>query len=276
MPEEKTTESASSEESVVTDASLDSAAEESTNTETPKETDLGAEAPAETSVVETPKAPTEKVVDTENAERSKLGRKFATLEGENKALKERLDAIEQRSQEPPSSDSEEDFIYPTTKTELHEQFRDFQKQESQAQAKARKGYEESYLGTLSKLSENSDEKEHEAILGEMSKPGSKFNLKHSNNGSYDAEKNYLRAQNHILSEKLKTAASPTPPENPLKGEEPSGPLGVGGESKVVSKQVKPVKLDAYAQEFKEKMGMSDEDVADALSGDEMPSMQRGM
>lgn len=295
MPEDKKAESASSEESVVTSANLDSAAEEVAKKEESKPTDLGAETPPtenagekegeqkseELTATGTSEATTEPVetvvvppgsVAKDNTESSRLGRKFVALEEENRVFKQRLEDIEKRSQEPIVED---DFVYPTTKEELRKEFLDFQKTEHDVKVKSQKNYESGYLQKLEDMSEGISPEDHKAVLDKMGADNSPFNKRYSNNSGYDAEKNFLKAQTSVLMERLKIATK-NDPKNPLKGDTPPEALGVGGESKVESRKVKEVKLNKEDQAFKDSMGWDDAKVASAFEGDEMPSMQRGM
>lgn len=295
MPEDKKAESASSEESVVTSANLDSAAEEVAKKEESKPTDLGAETPPtenagekegeqkseELTATGTSEATTEPVetvvvppgsVAKDNTESSRLGRKFVALEEENRVFKQRLEDIEKRSQEPIVED---DFVYPTTKEELRKEFLDFQKTEYDVKVKSQKNYESGYLQKLEDMSEGISPEDHKAVLDKMGADNSPFNKRYSNNSGYDAEKNFLKAQTSVLMERLKIATK-NDPKNPLKGDTPPEALGVGGESKVESRKVKEVKLNKEDQAFKDSMGWDDAKVASAFEGDEMPSMQRGM
>ena len=275
MSDDKKAEPASSKEPVVTDASLDSAAEKATEKEVEKPTDLGAETPSlekteekekpdETPVIP-PETAGEKIVAKDNAESTRLGRKFVVLE-------ERLDAVEKRGQEPVV---EEEFMYPTTRAEMKQHFQDFQKEDNAVRAEEQKTYESGYLQKLETMAEGISAEDHKAVLDKMGEQNSPFNKRYSNNSGYDAEKNFLKAQNSVLKGKL-DAATTKEPTNPLKGETPTEALGVGGESKVVSRPVKEIKLDKAAQEFKDSMGWDDKKVASAFEGEEMPSMQRGM
>ncbi len=299
MSDDKKAEPASSKEPVVTDASLDSAAEKATEKEVEKPTDLGAETPSlekteekekpediyngspnraklvDLPVLKTvipPETAGEKIIAKDNAESTRLGRKFVVLEEQNQALQQRLDAVEKRGQEPVV---EEEFIYPTTKAEMKQHFQDFQKEDNAVRAEEQKTYESGYLQKLETMAEGISAEDHKAVLDKMGEQNSPFNKRYSNNSGYDAEKNFLKAQNSVLKGKL-DAATTKEPTNPLKGETPTEALGVGGESKVVSRPVKEIKLDKAAQEFKDSMGWDDKKVASAFEGEEMPSMQRGM
>lgn len=283
MAEDIVTEPASTEEPVVTDASLENAAGESTIVkEAPKtqgSEDLGAvETPAveKEPVVEVQDvgaivpAPTEKVADAEHQESSKLGRKFSDLKGENQTLRERLDALEKRTQEPVVTE-EEEFLYPTTKAELHQQFQEFQNKQQQDVGLAKSKYQDGYLEKLTDLTDGVDPGQKKLIMDEMGKPESPFNVKLSDNPHADAETNYLKAQNFVLTNQVKSLRAPLEPENPLKGNPPTEALGVGGGSKVVARSAAPIKLDPEAQAFKESCGFSDEDVADAINGGDIAS-----
>ena len=203
---------------------------------------------------EVPPVQASKITPEENAERSKLGRKLASVEN---ALSEVMNRLEYLTKEKEPKEEEGlggVFEMPTTPEEL-EAF--IEKREAKKQQSVTK-YETNYLTTLDKVRVD-DESEHSAIMAEML---TNFNIKHSDNASMDARLNYADAERAMLRKKM---ATPVAPKVNLKGEKPNG-TGVDHGTKVETKKVKDIELDPYAAEFVAKTGMSKESVNKSLTG----------
>jgi len=206
----------------------------------------------------------EKDTEEKHKESSELGRipflqsKVEGLENKFTSVEEKIDMLLNAGPGKIEDDTDitgldEDFI-PTTRKELLELMdkRDKEKE------KREKGYDRNYMAGFAKFKEEED---HDNIMNELKQ---NFNFKHTDDGSLDAEMNYLKASRAFYRKKL----SGKSPESPLKGEKPKGPLGAGSDGeRTIEKETAPPKLDKDAQDFVSSVGMSDESVKKALGGE---------
>jgi hypothetical protein len=210
---------------------------------------------------------------SDNADRSKLGRKVKFMEDSLNGIKEsiddRMDRIEQmltKNQQPEpykeDFEDEDDEEIILTKKEFKEQMQSFMTEQQTQKTDSQAQYEKGYLSTIKQLgAEEESEDEFNAIYDEMM---TNFNNKLSDNPEMDAERNWLKATKSVLK---KQAAQPIKKENPLKGRKPKAPLGKGSTDTVPKSASAVPELDDVAAEFIKKTGMSDELVADALNGE---------
>lgn len=270
--EEETIE-ASTEETVI-DEEQEHSEEEAESVEEETE-ELEAEEGEETEALEAGEEEEEEAQPepSDNAERSKLGRKVKYMEdslnGIKESIDERMDRMEklfsqgqqqERHEEQFEDDEDEEVVL--TKKEMREQMQQLMKEQQTQETNSQVQYEKGYLSTIKQLgSEEESEEEFNDIYDEMM---ANFNKKHSDNPEMDAEKNWLRATKSVLK---KQAAKPIKKENPLKGRKPKSPLGKGGGDTTPDTSPTTPKLDDVAAEFIRKTKMSDEAVADALSGE---------
>jgi len=210
--------------------------------------------------------PAEPDAEKENAERSKLGRKVKELEAQlerqsienNERLAKALEAINNlTAKEEPEED---DFIMPETKSELQKLIDEALEKKEQASktvaVQKAEQYTKDYVDTMKDLVADEEDDVREEIIARLKTE--EFNVRHSDNGSRDAAKNI---KNVIKSLAVKKNVIP------LKGEKPRAPLGGGGKDKVPGRELKLPKLSQEARDFIKATGMSDEEAAEALSGE---------
>ena len=134
-----------------------------------------------------------------------------------------------------------------------------------AAEKAESEYSDGYMGQLQALGEGVDKKLHDSVIKEIQKP--EYNVRHSDNPALDARMNYLQVRADMAD---KVAGTPV---NPIKGEAVKNLGGSVGTESDVSTKPTPV-MSKEAAEFAKEVGMSDEDVAEALGG-ELPTYLHG-
>ena len=216
----------------------------------------------------------------DHGERSQLGRKvgdnYRELMGELEQVKRELDSFKQGvqsvqpqaiQQDIPSFDPNEEIPHDMTwgQMEKWQDERDQRKRQLEEQDMIR--YESGYREKFSKLTQDIDEKEAEAIETEML---ANFNVRHYNDPTLDAERNFLRAENAVLRNR--------PPEKPQTNLRQGKPTGGKSGTTTAQRKAGAVKLDPIAAEFvaelKKNNDWSDEDVSKALEG-ETPSHLMG-
>jgi hypothetical protein len=180
-------------------------------------------------------------------ENSRLGRKVARLEGTIAELSDNLRSFLAQSQGTQQSDIPE---YITTADDVE---KILSHREQKIQAEQQK-YESEYKFQLNQFS--GEETLHQEIVNEMM---ANFNVKRTSMGRIDAEINYNKAKASLLSKKM---ASPRP--NVKSENSTATALGVSGKSDVSTPKT-PVKLDPVAEKFAKYMGMTDDQIRNALS-----------
>lgn len=219
----------------------------------------------------------EEVKQDENAERSKLGRKVKYLEESLiPRLESKIDLL--LAQKSPGKTEDDEFIPPQTQEEFERKVAEFEdKKVSRIQNNQLK-YQAGFLSALSRIGLEEDGSIYEEVVNEIKKEGSKFNVCYSSDytsdPNVDAERNYIKAKNFILSQKLKSVTVSKEPVNPLKGDKPKVPFGVSGTTKVAPKSEPELEMDEYARDFVRRTKMSDEDVKVALTGPEKTYQKR--
>ena len=126
-------------------------------------------------------------------------------------------------------------------------------------------YQDGYLQALGKLGSGYSDKVHQHIVERMDKD---FNIRYSDNPALDVELNFYKAKS-ALTDEIRIRK-----KNPLKGDDPTGPLGGATNVSQDSSVSPPVKLDKAAADFIKSVGMKEEDAQKALQGD-MPLYLRG-
>ena len=123
-------------------------------------------------------------------------------------------------------------------------------------ARERQGYEAGYGAKFLELGK--DDPDYDEVEKEMLE---KFNIRATGNPAVDAELNYLKAKNSLISKKT---AAPAKPKFTGKQEKATG-TGTTMTSRNVSSSEKEPELDEYAKEYIKRTGMSSESVAAALA-----------
>jgi len=263
-------------EGVVTDADLDQAAaavadkpedyveDDSTVHDDPPQDpgpDPDSEPPKEPDDDQLPKEP------DDNRERSQLGRRVSTIE---QNFDKKLDAFKQEilsALKPSESDDDDlddsDGETILTKREVEELF---QKQQQKAKQRDKNYLTEVQRELVKYGNQFGDETEmFDAVIKEIE---TNHTLEVSDDPKGDAEKLYLRAKVAVMS---KQAANPVK-DNPLKGKEPRSPLGAGASSTTDTQVPQKIKLDPVAEKYVKQMGLTEEQVKEALAGDDfLPS-----
>ena len=205
---------------------------------------------------------------TDNAERSKLGRR---LKGVEETIGRIASLLEQQAQErqfqqfapPPVQQpepQEEIPEYITTPAELERylSYRDGQRQ------RAETAYQGNYLKSCHAMS-RLDPDLSQDIFNEMI---ANFNTKHTGNAVVDSQLNWAQAKSSVLAKKLAAKANPEPSDR-FQGTKTALPTGVSATTRTQPPKQTLPKLDEAAMEFIKSTGMSDESVRAALAG-EMP------
>ncbi len=231
-------------------------AAEALEIEDSKETAIEETVGEETVVGETP----DKVKDEVNALNSGLGRKVKFMESQMAAQQARNDEILAKldSMSRPTSPEEglDDDTY-MTKAQVAQQVAQFVAEEKKKATDQDTKYREEYSIALASQGSELSEAEHNANVAEhFANPD--LNVRLSNDPKRDAETNYLKANNVVLRKKSATKV------NPLQGDPPTGPLGVGGGSKVESKAEVMPNLDPAVKAFVDSHGKDAAWVNDAL------------
>lgn len=179
------------------------------------------------------------------------------------SLDEKLDTIIQtmatpRTETTAETDYTQDPDYmPTTQGELDVWY----DKRRTSEVKADRLYSNAYVDQVAVLAKGEDKEVHEAIVKEMK---DNFHVRHSNDGFIDADLNYSKASRSYFKKQLEVKKT-----NPLTG--PDGekpPLGGGLDGEEMKEKETPVpKLDADAQAFIQDVGMKEESVKKALTGD---------
>lgn len=197
-----------------------------------------------------------KIEPDDNAERSKLGRKVKSLEDTLQTLMEKLDQT--IASPKPDSDEladEDDFDIPTTKEEFVKLVEEYEREKGTKV----KQYESGYIQKVNELWADEEEDVQKEIEEELLK---NFNKKYSDDPERDAEINYLKAERSYLKKINSALKTDKPKVNPLKGE--GKPAPVGGASESRRAQEPSVKLDPFAEAFRQSVGMSDDIVREVL------------
>jgi hypothetical protein len=263
MSEEVTTEAVEPEVAVeaTSEATAEGVTEEvvevsATEAEIPSE-----EAPQAVQQAQEVEAPVE---PEDNAVRSQLGRKVKYMEDTMNETLGKLDAFLQSQSQPQyqqpqyappvQEEVEEEFLTNRNVGSVIENYMtQHQSQQSQEQAR----YENDYVKMTNRLASEVDETDYTEINTEMM---TNFNVRHGNDASADAERNWLRAERAVL---RKRQANPVR-KAPLKQEKPSAPLGGGSVQNASAKKVKMPKFDDATLAYMKKTGMTEERAAKIL------------
>ena len=226
------------------------------------------ETPEELVVIDEPETPEELEIPPEpddNRERSNLGRRVKAMEENLNHFLNRFEQISSKIEHPAPvvSDMDDDETPPLTRADLDAYLERRETEKITRKQQVDSAYVSGYQRSQISLGMDMSEEEHTAVVQEMN---TNFNVRHSDNPSIDAEKNFLRAQVSLTKKQL---AQSKVPKNPLAKNTGPAAKNLGGPSDTTSdvrQKAKP-KLDKYAAEFVAKTKMSDESVAAALEGE---------
>ena len=201
----------------------------------------------------------------EHKDRSKLGRKVAEMGTKMDDFFDRMGTFMEVNRAPaapapkapenPYANVDDDGEVVTTKDVL-KIVNDLQTYNQSRLSHEQIQYEEVYKSQLNELGRTEDKGTHQEIVDEMMQ---NFNVKYSTDGISDAERNYFKAARAVLKKKN------ADPENPLKGGGDGKGLGVGGDSKDKSKDVKLPEMDDVTKDYIARMGIKEETVKKAFS-----------
>lgn len=207
---------------------------------------------------------------------SKLGRKVARLEGqmvtkeEFTALDRKLDSLfEKLTVKEKDVERVDEFGEPIIDPididkKIDEHLTHREKKEREEYERAEKEYAGGYVSQLKELLEEvEDINVAKEVYRKMITPGSKWNVRYSNNPYADVGKNFAKAVKD-------TKASKTFSGN--RG--PNVPNGVNNANSNTTVVKSKHKLDDVAAEYAKAVGLSDDDISEALEG-EMPANLRG-
>ena len=251
---------------------------------------------AEVSVADDPGESGENLPDEpeDHGDRSKLGRRVSEMEkrmeGSLAEIKELLSRREEQQQQapwqdpymaqwqygnqqnpyqPPSqaAEEDEDFVDITSRAQLDKEVaRYLQRKEAEDRTRGQQ-YERQYAPAFVREMQTNgitDAKEQEAVWNVMVQ---NFNVRYSDNAAHDAQINFLKAQNELLKQQATADKQPKPKESPLKGGQPTAPLGVSQTAKEApAKEPEMPDLDPWALKFVQRTGMDKKAVSEALGG----------
>lgn len=206
--------------------------------------------------------PDVKTEGDEHGEGSRLGRKLKRLEEQLYEMSSKLEESMSRSMPDPDTvfrtpnpeplkDDTPEFINTREDVDKVIDYR------MKKMAYMREAYQSGYVNTLQKLGEINTEL-HGEVLREMQE-NPRFNSMETRNPIIDARINYAEAKAAVLAKRTATPQTSNP--NPL----PTGVSSTNRNTMNVSSAKEPLKLSPEAEEFKKIMGMSDDEVREALS-----------
>ena len=223
---------------------------------------------------------------TDNAERSRLGRRMKNIEEKFDAFLSKLETQQ------PQAKPQENVIYdnhyiqsqidaavergelPATIVTPQDQYV-VNRFVNGLQSFIGNKYAVSYINTLKSPNLKGDTPDdiHAEVVAELQNVESPFNLKRYNNPQLDAQLNYLEAKNSILQKKLSSVKTD---KSVFKGKPPDAPpTGTSVSTRTAAVNNDLPQLDEASQDFIKKTGMSVESVVKALKS-EMPLSLRGM
>jgi len=192
------------------------------------------------------------------------------IEGRFTSLDEKLAVIlDTVTPQVKQTEYDEDWVPPVSKAEFDAQVDQRVVQQIDQSKKQDDKYSDDYVVTLNKLAQGDEKDIHDAIIKELM---DNFNVRRSGDGALDADVNYNKASRAYFKKQLGLKDKTNPLKGPGEGQPPLGG-GLEGEEMVVKETPIP-KLDEYAKDFVEKVGMKEESVKEALSG-EAPAYLKG-
>ncbi len=206
---------------------------------------------------------------------SRLGRKVARLE-EKMVTKDDLVALNSKidsffehftAKEPPQQKVDE-FGEPIDEPvdidkRVEEVLSRREKAEKEEHERVEKAYANNYVGQLKELlGEVEDLEVAKEVYRKMITPGSKWNVRYSDNPFADVAKNFAKA---VKDTKVKKA---------FDGRAPDVPIGINNANSNTVTSIKSPKLDPIAEEYAKMTGMSVDDINEALEGEVPANLAR--
>lgn len=227
---------------------------------------------------------------TDNAERSRLGRRLKATEEKLDAILAKLEGQQGGQAQQSAAQAQENVTYddsyiqnqidaaivegklPETIMTPHDQYRVNQFVNGLHQQISNQ-YAVRYLNTLKTtgLKGNTPDDIHVEVIAELQKVESPFNLRRYDNPMVDAQMNYLEAKSSILQKRLSAGETATV----FKGQPKGGPAtGTSISTRTGTVVDELPALDEASQDFIKRTGMSVDSVKSALKGN-MPFHLRG-
>lgn len=226
---------------------------------------------------------------TDNAERSRLGRRMKSIEEQNKKLLEKVESLTggkkpEQTAVPENVTYDDSFIQsqidlavekgiiPSTIVTPLDQVK-VNNFVNGLQEKIGSQYATNYLGVLnsSDLKGQTPDDIHAEVVTELQRYESPFNQRRYNNPLLDAKMNYLEAKESILMKRLSSGK----PVNNFKGKPKDAPAtGTSVSTKMAVTATELPALDETSLDFIRRSGMSEESVREALKAP-MPIHLRG-
>jgi len=260
----------------VTDDALSSAWDASEQTQTPE---TPTEPQGEQEQVEGEQQEPQAEEPTDNAERSRLGRRLKATEDKLDAILARLQPAEPQPERPaaiPENVTYDDtFIQgkideavqagtlPETIMTPHDQYK-VNQFVTQLQHQIGNEYAVRYLNNLKSpvLKGDTPDDVHVEVLAELQRVESPFNLRRYDNPTVDARMNYLEAKNAVLTKRLVSGKPP----NVFKGKKGELPTGTSVTTRMDTVADDIPVLYELSQDFIKRTGMSVDSVKAALKG----------
>jgi hypothetical protein len=213
----------------------------------------------------------DKQKDLDNAEKSRLGRKVAAMrkeqedfQGEMRQMLADIQAERRFAQNRTSMTVEDepvnDLDFDDDDPITYADFKRIQEREQQLAKRQTDKYANAYTGVIHQIGAGEQDRNlHDAVVKELM---ANHNVKRSENGELDAQLNYAKAQ-AVVFRQLADG------KNPLeKNHQVTSPLGGSVHSSDEPRRAKPKhKLDAYAQDLANRMGLSQKEIDEALDGE---------
>lgn len=213
---------------------------------------------------------------TDNAERSRLGRRMKSLEDSLSQLLTKLDTIpNQANAAQPQANAPAKYddsymerelqaaidqgIIPDTIITPMDQLR-VDNYRAQVEEKRSLEYQRGYIDVLKGFGGNTDNALHDEIVAELFRVESPYNQRRYGDPAVDAHLNYLEAKAAILEGKMTTPTS----KNVFKGKQGTAPTGNHVSTTVQPGEDAAMKLDEVSLQFIKSQGMSEESVRNAL------------
>lgn len=215
---------------------------------------------------------------TDNAERSRLGRRMKNLEDSLSQLLSKLDSIgaaspvqqtQQQTNIPVNYDDSfmerelqaavEQGLIPETIITPMDQLR-VDNYRQRVEEKRSIEYQRGYINALKGFKGDTDDSLHDEVVAELFRLESPFNQKRYGDPTVDARLNYLEAKSAILEGKVTTPSA----KNVFKGKQGNVPTGNHVTTKVAPSEESVPQLDEVSLQFIKSQGMSEETVRKAL------------
>lgn len=187
----------------------------------------------------------------DNSTRSRLGRKVASLESQVTAL---MDELRKTRSEPVKEEDEIADNAILTRKDVERLWDDKIRKTNEANQK----YSNDYTIAMVQLTNELDDVVFDEVMKEVD---TMYGKRNTGRPDIDAQLDYLDSYNHILKKKT---ASKSNPLDKNKGKDAKG-AAVNNANKTTETKKKMPELDPEALDFIKRVGMSPEDVEDALT-----------